>query len=280
MSNFNSLIVELEERSPSGTARLGVADLTLAATAAIRRGEEWREDRVPATPEVSAALGHRGRVAAWQGTLYSKGLKDAFSAFASRAAEYGADRLEFHLSILQAARRVAAHAKWLAATAAKASPEAWPAEGQVCCPLTGEIVPCHDEANLDSPFAFGVVEGVFGGVDARSFADFMRDCDGTMGAVEYLSHSLSFPELWFTEPGLLDEAAVEWLATGDFEVLCATVSQWNGMQHGGVPFCDVTRIHLQRGETRKSILAWCREHISRSQGLVDGVDDQSFPSGR
>jgi len=280
MVHVHTLIVELEERLPSGTARLGTADLTLAATAAIRRGEEWKDDRVPATPEVSAALGHRGRVAAWRGDLYSKGLNAAFSAFASSMTADGLDRLEFHISILQAARRVAAHAEWLAAAVAKAKPLEWPSEGRICCPLTGEIMPCHAVSDLDSPFAFGVVEGVFAGVDAGSFADFLRDCDGTMNAAEYLSHSMSFPELWFTEPGFLDEAGVEWLATGDFGALAAAVGRWNDMQRGGVPFCDVTKIHLLRGETRKGVLAWCRDHILRSRGLVDGVGEQSFSTSR
>lgn len=277
---FPSVIVELEERSPLGTIRHGAADLTYAAATALERGEAWTVDRVPVTGEVCRSITHPARMAAWRGGLYAPGLAEAFSKFAEAVSRSGIGDFPFRLSVLNAAIRVARHAEWLAGTVERARLAPWPETGSVCCPLTGEIFSAIASGDMGTPFAFGVREATFAGVDPRHLAAFLDDAGGEMDAAEYLSHSLRVPERWFRDIDLLVEAGMDWAVARDFETFAASIESWNARQDVGLPFCDVSLVHVQPGEGGKAPLAWCQDHAARSTGLVQAVSDLSFPFRR
>lgn len=280
MPGFPNVVVELERRTPPETFRLGSADLTYAAAAALGRGDVWIDDRVPPTAEVCTSVGHRARIAAWKGELFAPGLASAFGRLAEAVAAAGVTDLPFRMSVLQAARRVARHADWLAEAVAQARAAPWPAKGAVCVPLTGEIVPVSEAGGVDTPFAFGVKSARFAGVDYRAYADFLDDCDGRMDAAEYLSHSLRLPEIWFRDIASLDAAGMDWLAQRDLAGLSAAVSAWNGLQKVGLPYRDSSVVHLKRGQDARDAVLWCRGHAALSATLADAVSDLSVSARR
>lgn len=265
------IIARLEERLPGGLALpRGSADLTYAAAIDIDEGRRWETDLVPATVEVCRSIPHDARVAAWEGRLFAPGLAEQFARFEKAALAMGKGEYSFRLSVYLAARQVAKHAEWLARTVAAAKGIPWPRDGFAAHPLTGETFHVSLRNEVETPFAFATARLPFLGIDPQAFADFVGDGGG--GASEYLACSVSHPEAWFTGLHDLDEAAMDFLADGDFAALASSVSRWNAAQNVSAlaPVFSAIHVDLASGGHAQAV-AWAFGYMERARALAEAV---------